>query len=165
MVHVASAWSATAAPTQQIKVVFVQSTVVAIRNYVRLLAAPPKQQREACAVNTAQEASALSATAAPTHGIKMAFVGGTAGQMGSVLHQVVALLLYLAKMCGAPSTAVAARNHVRLMAAPPKHKQEACAVNMAHVANAWSATAAPTHKRKVDSVGSTGGGDKKSNAK
>ena len=82
------------------------STAVALRSHARLLAAQATQQRGACAVNTAQEASAMSATAAPVHEIMAAFVGGTAGKMGSALHQVVTLLLDLAKAC-ASSTAVA----------------------------------------------------------
>ena len=79
--------------------------------------------------------------AAPTQQRKVAFVGGTVGNMGSALHQVVALLLDLAKMC-VPSTAV--ETHARLMAAAPTHKRKACAINMAQWANAVSATAAPT---------------------
>ena len=91
----------------------------------------------------AQEASAVSATAAPTHKRKVAFVGGTAGEMGSALHQVAPLLLFLAKVF-APSTAAAVENHVRLMAAAPTHKREACAVNMVHSASAVPATASAT---------------------
>ena len=113
-------------------------------NHVWLMAAAPTQLREACAVNMAQWASAVSATAAPTQQTKVAFVRGTVGKMGFALHQVVSLLLFLAKVC-APSTAVVATgNHVRLMAAPPTHKREDCARNMAHTASAVSTTAAPT---------------------
>ena len=103
-------------------------------NHVRSLAAAPKNKQEACAVNTAQEASAMSAIAAPTQQLKMAFVRGTAGKMGSALHQVVTRLLFLAKVC-APSTAVvAARTHFRL-AAVPTQMREVCAVNMVHTAS------------------------------
>ena len=55
-------------------------------------------------------------------------MGGTAGEMGSALNQVVALLLNLAKVC---------------------------ALNMVHKASAVSATAAPTHKGKVAFVRGT----------
>ena len=78
---------------------------MAVEPHVRLLAAAPTHTRVACAINMAQTASAVSTTAAPTHKSKVAFVGGTAGKMGSALHQVVSLLLDLAKVC-ARSTAV-----------------------------------------------------------
>ena len=96
--------------------VYAPSTAVAVENHARLMAAAPSHKREACALNMAQEASVVSATAAPTQKRKMAFVGGTAGQMGSALQQVVSLLRDLAKVC-APSTV--AESHVRLMAALP----------------------------------------------
>ena len=126
----------------------------AVEPLVRLMIAPPTHKREACVGNMAHTASAVSTTAAPTHTIKVAFVGGTAGEMGSALHQVVSPLLFLAKVC-APSTAVV--NHVWLLAAPRKYNREACARSMAQWASAWSATAAPTHKRKVAFVGGTAG--------
>ena len=67
--------------------------------YVQLKAAAPRHRQEACALNMVHKGSALSTIAPPTHNIKVVFVGGTAGEIGSALNQVVTLLLDLAKVC------------------------------------------------------------------
>ena len=91
----------------------------------------------------AQMASAVSATAAPTLKRKMVFVGGTAGEMVSALHQVVKLLLYLAKVC---ALSTVAESHVRLMAAVPSQKREACAPSTVVESHVPLRAAQATHK-------------------
>ena len=77
MARTVSAASTTAAPTHNTKVAHAGSTAIAAGNHVQLLAAPPTHKREGCALNMVQEASAMSATVAPTHERKVAVVQGT----------------------------------------------------------------------------------------
>ena len=67
------------------------------------MAAPPRRKHTACAENTAQKASVLSAAATPTQRTKAAFVRGTAGRMGSAL-RLVARPRVLKDHASAPNT-------------------------------------------------------------